>query len=232
MNTSPDDRVLDTLGKRGSAGELLLLASEQGLDHAYSFPPRAIVDSGHVKVNRASVDASRVPCYRRAMVEAPIRRQTVACAALAVPHTPAMVCQVNQLRRTSSRIRMAARNAGCTLLYSVKANALPGVLTALAPFIDGCGVSSLHEARAARLALGDSGRLHLCAVAVPPPRRRGTGGHLRLRDLQLAHPVGKVGPRLLGKLLNRSARESRTLIPRRPSVRPLHAAHQAGRLAG
>ena len=102
------------------------------------------------------------------MVEAPIRRQTVACAALAVPHTPAMVCHIDDLQRTASRIRTATHSAGCTLLYSVKANALPGVLTALAPFIDGCGVSSLHEARAARLALGDSGRLHLCAVAVPP----------------------------------------------------------------
>ena len=63
---------------------------------------------------------------------------------------------------------MAARNAGCTLLYSVKANALPGVLTALAPFIDGCGVSSLSEARSARAALGDKGKIHLCTVAVPP----------------------------------------------------------------
>ena len=58
-----------------------------------------------------------------------------------------MVCHVDDLRRTASRIRTAARDVGCTLLYSVKANALPGVLTNLAPFIDGCGVSSLNEAR-------------------------------------------------------------------------------------
>ena len=102
------------------------------------------------------------------MVEAPIQRQTAACAALAVPQTPSMVCHVDDLRRTASRIRSAAQNAGCALLYSVKANTLPGVLTTLAPFIDGCGVSSLSEARAARAALGDEGRLHLCAVAVPP----------------------------------------------------------------
>ena len=68
----------------------------------------------------------------------------------------------------ASRIRASARNAGCDLLYSVKANSLPGVLTILAPFIDGFGVSSLAEARAARKALGDSGRVHLCTVAVPP----------------------------------------------------------------
>ena len=102
------------------------------------------------------------------MVEAPIQRQTAACAVLAVPQTPSMVCHVDDLRRTASRIQEAALTAGCTLLYSVKANALPGVLTALAPFIDGCGVSSLSEAQAARAALGDSGRPHLCAVAVPP----------------------------------------------------------------
>ena len=102
------------------------------------------------------------------MVEAPIQRQTAACAALAVPQTPSMVCHVDDLRRTASHIRTAARSAGCTLLYSVKANALPGVLTTLAPFIDGCGVSSLSEAQAARAALGDKGKIHLCTVAVPP----------------------------------------------------------------
>ncbi len=102
------------------------------------------------------------------MVEAPIQLQTATGAVLAAPRTPSMVCHVDDLRRTASRIRTAARSAGCTLLYSVKANALPGVLTALAPFIDGCGVSSLSEARAARTALGEVGRLHLCTVAVPP----------------------------------------------------------------
>ena len=102
------------------------------------------------------------------MVEAPIQRQTAACAALAAPQTPSMVCHVDDLRRTASRIRTATRSADCTLLYSVKANALSGVLTALAPFIDGCGVSSLKEARAARTALGEAGRIHLCSVAVPP----------------------------------------------------------------
>lgn len=54
------------------------------------------------------------------------------------------------------------------LLYSVKANALPGVLAGLVSSIDGFGVSSLSEARTARLVLGDAGRLHLCTVAIPP----------------------------------------------------------------
>ena len=102
------------------------------------------------------------------MVEAPIQSRTAVHAALAAPKTPSMVCHVDDLRRAASCIRTAAQNAGCTLLYSVKANALPGVLTALTPFIDGFGVSSLNEARAAQTALRDSGRLHLCTVAVSP----------------------------------------------------------------
>ena len=102
------------------------------------------------------------------MLEAPAQSETAAHAAIASPQTPSMVCHVDGLRRTASRIRAAARSAGCTLLYSVKANALPGVLTALAPLIDGFGVSSLNEARVARTALGGSGSLHLCTVAVPP----------------------------------------------------------------
>ena len=102
------------------------------------------------------------------MVEAAIQEQIATNVALATPQTPSLVCRVDELRRTATRIRAISREAGCTLLYSVKANALPGVLTALAPFVDGFGVSSLSEARAARTALGDEGRRHLCAVAVSP----------------------------------------------------------------
>ena len=102
------------------------------------------------------------------MVEAPIQSRTAAQATLAVPQTPSFVCHVDDLRRTASRIRTAARNTGCTLLYSVKANALPGVLTALESFINGFGVTSLAEAHAARNVLETTGRLHLCTVAVPP----------------------------------------------------------------
>lgn len=102
------------------------------------------------------------------MLEVPTVQQLATSAELAVPRTPSLVCNVGKLRRTVSRIRTASREAGCTLLYSVKANGLPGVLTALAPYVDGCGVSSLSEARAARNALGDEGRLHLYVVAVPP----------------------------------------------------------------
>ncbi|MCY4529404.1 MAG: hypothetical protein OXD46_10300 [Chloroflexi bacterium] len=102
------------------------------------------------------------------MVEAPALNKAATHPAFAVPRTPSFVFAAAAMRRTASGIRTASRSAGCTLLYSVKANAVPGVLTALAPFIDGFGVSSLVEAKKARNALGDSGLLHLCTVAVPP----------------------------------------------------------------
>lgn len=117
---------------------------------------------------RTPVDATPVPCYRPAMLETATQSKPSSHAALASPRTPSFVCHTDDLKRTASRIRTAARSANCILLYSVKANALPGVLTTLESFIDGFGVSSLAEAKAARTALGDSGNLHLCTVAVPP----------------------------------------------------------------
>ena len=102
------------------------------------------------------------------MLETALQTKPSAHAVLAAPKTPSFVCHVDDLQRTASRIGTASREAGCTLLYSVKANALPGVLSALTTFIDGFGVSSLNEAQAARNALGDSASLHLCTVAVPP----------------------------------------------------------------
>ncbi len=102
------------------------------------------------------------------MLETALQNKPSAHTVLAAPKTPSFVCHVDDLQRTASSIGTASREAGCTLLYSVKANALPGVLSALTTFIDGFGVSSLNEAQAARNALGDSGSLHLCTVAVPP----------------------------------------------------------------
>lgn len=84
------------------------------------------------------------------------------------PRTPSFIYDVERLTKTASRTQTIARDANCSLLYSVKANDLPGILATLAPFIDGCGVSSLAEARAARRSLGGSGTVHLCTVAVPP----------------------------------------------------------------
>ena len=115
----------------------------------------------------ALVDDSAVPCYLPAMVEAPVQ-QTTARSPASVPATPAFVYDVERLAITASRTQTIAKDAGCTLLYSVKANDLHGVLTSLTTFIDGCSVSSLAEARAARHSLGSSGTVHLYTVAVPP----------------------------------------------------------------
>ena len=102
------------------------------------------------------------------MIEAAPRLQSAPNGPERVPKTPSFVYDVERLAITASRTQTIAKDAGCTLLYSVKANDLPGILAALVPFIDGCSVSSLAEARAARRSLGRSGTVHLCTVAVPP----------------------------------------------------------------
>ena len=136
------------------------------------------------------------------MLETALQNKPSAHAALAAPKTPSFVCHVDELRRTASRIREAARNAGCTLLYSVKANTLPGVLTALAPFIDGFGVSSLAEARSARTALGDSGRLHLCTVAVPPPDAQELADICDYATFNSLSELQRWGPTFAGRASN------------------------------
>ena len=102
------------------------------------------------------------------MIEAAPRLQSAPNGPACVPKTPSFVYDVERLAITASRTQTIAKDAGCTLLYSVKANDLPGILAALASFIDGCSVSSLAEARAARRSLGRSGLVHLCTVAVHP----------------------------------------------------------------
>ena len=102
------------------------------------------------------------------MAEKSTRSHAPSNAPARVPKTPSFVYDVERLTKTASRTQTIARDADCSLLYSVKANDLAGILATLAPFIDGCGVSSLAEARAARLALGSSSTVHLCTVAVPP----------------------------------------------------------------
>lgn len=116
----------------------------------------------------ALVDDSAVPCYRHAMIEAASGLQSAPNGPARVPKTPSFVYDVERLAITASRTQTIAKDAECSLLYSVKANDLPGILASLAPFIDGCSVSSLAEARAARRSLGSSGTVHLCTVAVHP----------------------------------------------------------------
>ena len=101
------------------------------------------------------------------MLEAPVLKPMLADKLMAVPTTPAFIYHADELRRTASRIRDVASISGSKLLYSVKANNLPGVLGTLRPFVDGFGVSSLSEARAVKEALGDSGTIHLYSVAIP-----------------------------------------------------------------
>lgn len=114
------------------------------------------------------VDGTPVPCYRRAMNEATVAGSHIIDLVAAVPTTPTFVCHIDGLRRTASKIRGTAADAGSGLLYSVKANDAPAVLETAAPYVDGLGVSSLREARLGRSVIGDAGTIHLYAVAIIP----------------------------------------------------------------
>ena len=152
------------------------------------------------------------------MLETALQNKPSAHAVLAAPKTPSFVCHVDDLQRTASRIGTAARKADCALLYSVKANALPGILSALTTFIDGFGVSSLAEARAARTALGDEGRLHLCTVAVPPrdaTKLADTCDYVTFNSLT---QLELWGTHIRGTRLGRPASESGAFILRRPPI--------------
>ena len=64
--------------------------------------------------------------------------------------TPALVYDESKLEDLLDLGLVARREAGCRLLYAVKATALPGVLQHLAPRIDGFATSSLFESRFVR----------------------------------------------------------------------------------
>ena len=83
-----------------------------------------------------------------------------------VPDPPAFVYDELTLRRTASRIASIAEQAGCRLLYSIKACDFAGVLETLAPYVSGFGTSSLFEARLAREVLGTSGEVHTYSPAL------------------------------------------------------------------
>ncbi len=102
------------------------------------------------------------------MVETPVLQPETLDNSTSVPTTPAFVYHGDELRRTASRIRDIVTGTDCSLLYSVKANDLPGILETIVPFVDGFGVSSLNEAWAARQVLGESDAVHLYSVAIPP----------------------------------------------------------------
>lgn len=79
----------------------------------------------------------------------------------AIPESPAFVYSTADLVDDASLIRGIADDAGCSLLYSVKACEVGAVLEVLDPYLSGFATSSLFEARLARRVQGSDGEVHL-----------------------------------------------------------------------
>lgn len=97
-----------------------------------------------------------------------VGENAVSGRALDILQTPFFLVDEVAVRRQATLIRRYTDSARCRLLYSVKANPLPDVLTILASYVDGFGVSSLSEAHAVRTAIGTGGDLHAFSVAIQP----------------------------------------------------------------
>jgi carboxynorspermidine decarboxylase len=82
--------------------------------------------------------------------------------------TPAFVYEDAYITSRCEHLRRIADNAGCRLLYSVKALTLPWVLKLIAPYVDGFAASSLYEAINARNILKNEGTIHLTTPGLRP----------------------------------------------------------------
>ena len=82
--------------------------------------------------------------------------------------TPAFVYEEEFIRHRCEHIRRIADEAGCRLLYSLKALTLPWVLELIAPHVQGFSTSSLYESMIARDVLKTEGTVHLTTPGLRP----------------------------------------------------------------
>ena len=86
--------------------------------------------------------------------------------------TPAFVYEDAFIISRCEHLKQIAGNAGCRLLYSVKALTLPWVLELIAPYVQGFSVSSLFEAATARHVLDKipqaGGTIHITTPGLRP----------------------------------------------------------------
>ena len=91
--------------------------------------------------------------------------QSEARLALGAPVTPAYVYSERGLRAAARAAARVALDAGCRLLYTLKACAVLPVLRTLGERVDGFACSSIYEARLARLAARDGQTAHAYSPA-------------------------------------------------------------------
>ncbi len=75
--------------------------------------------------------------------------------------TPAFVVDQSQIKKNLLNLADLKKQAGCQVLYSIKALPLATVMQQAIEYTDGFSVSSLYEARLAKELLGDAGSIHI-----------------------------------------------------------------------
>ncbi len=78
-----------------------------------------------------------------------------------LPSTPAFILDQTTLINNLKQLGAIKKQAGCQVLYSIKALPLEIVLRFTKDYLDGLSVSSLFEARLATEILGDFGNIHI-----------------------------------------------------------------------
>ena len=94
--------------------------------------------------------------------------ETQAKQALNVPGTPAYVYSESVLLALARQAARISSQAGCELLYTLKACAIAPVLETLAPFVHGFAASSVFEARLAASVRRSDQSLHCYSPAYSP----------------------------------------------------------------
>ena len=83
-------------------------------------------------------------------------------------NTPAFIYEEEYISHRCQHLRHIADEAGCKLLYTLKALTLPGVLKIIAPYVHGFSASSLFESIIARDGLPAGGSVHLTSPGLRP----------------------------------------------------------------
>ena len=82
--------------------------------------------------------------------------------------TPAFIYEEEYISHRCEHIRQIADEAGCSLLYALKALTLPGVLKIISPYVQGFSASSLFESIIAREGLQAGGSVHITSPGLRP----------------------------------------------------------------
>ena len=83
-------------------------------------------------------------------------------------NTPAFIYEEEYISHRCEHLRHIADEAGCKLLYTLKALTLPGVLEIISPYVQGFSASSLFESIIARDGLQAGGSVHLTSPGLRP----------------------------------------------------------------